>query len=391
MRKVDLVYFNYGGGHRAAAQALAQVIADQRRPWQVRRVDLVEVLDPRSQFRRLTGLAPEDLYNQRLARGWTWGMAPELKLLQGLIRASHARICQRLSHHWQHSAPDLVVSLVPNFNRALGESLQASRPGVPFLTVMTDIADLPPHFWIEPDLPQQQLVCGSERALAQARAAGVPDVRLSLTSGMILRPDFHRAVPMDRADRDAGLRQLGFDPSRPVGVVMFGAEGSSQIGRIARALDDQQLILMCGRHAALAQRMSQLRRSAPQAVVGYTPDVVRYLQLGSWFCGKPGPGSLSEALHLGLPVITFRNSRTMPQERYNTDWVREHGLGLVIPSVARLPEAVRTLLADLPAFQRRVANLRNRAVFEVVDLMADALWRSAVRASRCHDGYTQAA
>ncbi|RZS58502.1 galactosyldiacylglycerol synthase [Sphaerotilus mobilis] len=381
MKTVDLVYFNYGGGHRAAALALEQVIAQQRRPWAVRRVDLVELLDPNEQFRKLTGLAPEDLYNQRLARGWTWGMTPELKLLQGLIRASHELICQRLSQHWLRSEPDLVVSLVPNFNRALCLSLQASLPGVPYLTVMTDIADLPPHFWIEPELAQQQIVCGSERALAQARAAGVADERLSLTTGMILRPDFHQGEVMTRERRADGLRQLGLDPSRPVGVVMFGGEGSSQIGRIAKALDDQQLILMCGRNERLAQRLSQLKRQAPHAVVGYTADVVRYLQLGSWFCGKPGPGSLSEAIHLGLPVITFRHSGTMPQERYNTEWVREHGYGHVIRSVGQLPAAVQALLADLPALQMRVRAHQNRAVFEVVDIMADVMLRSAAQAA----------
>jgi hypothetical protein len=36
-------------------------------------VNLTEVLDPLDHFRRTTGFAPEDLYNQRLKRGWTLG------------------------------------------------------------------------------------------------------------------------------------------------------------------------------------------------------------------------------------------------------------------------------------------------------------------------------
>ena len=73
MTNVDLIYFNAGGGHRAAAQALEAVIREQRRPWQVRLVNLFEVLDPQDRFRRLAGFAPEAFYNQRLARGWTIG------------------------------------------------------------------------------------------------------------------------------------------------------------------------------------------------------------------------------------------------------------------------------------------------------------------------------
>ena len=85
-KRIELIYFNAGGGHRAAAQALEQVIAAQGRPWTVRLVNLMEVLDPTGAFHRLTGMAPEDLYNLRLKRGWTLGLKQELKLLQGMIR-----------------------------------------------------------------------------------------------------------------------------------------------------------------------------------------------------------------------------------------------------------------------------------------------------------------
>ena len=114
MTRVDLVWFNAGGGHRAAAQALEQVMHAQGWPWQVRKVNLTEVLDPRARFRRLTGIAPEDVYNKRLASGFTLGLAQELKLLQGLIRFSHVALVQRLARHWQLTEPDLVVSLIPN-------------------------------------------------------------------------------------------------------------------------------------------------------------------------------------------------------------------------------------------------------------------------------------
>jgi len=54
-----------------------------------------------------------------------------------------------LEAHWRASRPDLVVSLVPNFNRAIGESLRRAAPGTPLVTILTDLADYPPHFWIE--------------------------------------------------------------------------------------------------------------------------------------------------------------------------------------------------------------------------------------------------
>lgn len=370
---VDLVYFDAGGGHRSAALALQAAIARQRRPWTVRLVNLTEVLDAGGQWRRKLGFDPEAFYNRRLQRGWTIGLAHELKLLQALIRMAHAPMLRLLQHHWARTEPDVVVSLVPNFNRVLHESVAGTLPGVPFATVLTDMADLPPHFWIEPG-QLQTVVCGTERAVQQARRAGYPPERIALTSGMMIRPSFYGPAPaLSRAE---ARREHGLDPDRPTGVVMFGGQGSRQMLTIARQLGDVQLVLMCGRNEALARRLRATRRAAPQAVLGFTEDVAAAMRLGDFLVGKPGPGCLSEAVHLGLPVITFRNAWTMPQERYNTDWVRERGVGLVVRSLRELPTAVDTLWRDLDRYRAATAAVDNRAVFEVPQIIEDLLLAS---------------
>lgn len=376
MKTIDLVYFDAGGGHRAAATALQAVIAAQGRPWRVRLVHLFEVLDPHDQFRRLTGMAPEDYYNKRLARGWTLGLAQELKLLQGMIRLGHGTLVRTLRQHWLATAPDMVVSLVPNFNRALYDSLLDTRravPSVPFVTVLTDLADFPPHFWIEPG-QHQDLICGSPHAVAQARAAGYAAERVHAVSGMLLRPDFYAAPACDRA---AERKRLGLDPDLPTGLVMFGGQGSSVMVAIAAALADIQLILMCGRNARLAAQLRTIGAGAPRCVVGFTTEVPRHMQLADFFIGKPGPGSLSEAVQMNLPVIVTHNAWTMPQERYNATWVREHRVGLVLRSFRAIRPAVESLVADLDTFKAATARLRNRAAFEIADRLASILARGA--------------
>ena len=378
MTTIDLIYFNAGGGHRAAALALEAVIAQQQRPWTVRLVNLVDVIDPQGQFQRITGMAPEAYYNKRLAKGWTIGLAQELKLLQGMIRLGHAKLLQLAGQHWLRAEPDLVVSVIPNFNRALCESLAGALPGVPFVTLITDLADHPPSFWIEPDLPQH-VICGTTRAVLQAHAAGCRADRIHATSGMVIRPDFYRPSTIDRREERIAL---GLDPDRPVGLVMFGGHGSVDMLSIAKQLDDVQLILMCGHNEALAKRLrAAVVRAGPGArarvIVGFTPDVRRYMTLADFFIGKPGPGSISEALQQGLPVITVRNAWTMPQERYNTEWIVEHGLGLVGTSIRRIGPVVRDLLARLDTFRADVARIDNRAVFEIPDLLAGILAEAA--------------
>ncbi len=154
---------------------------------------------------------------------------------------------------------------------------------------------------------------------------------------------------------------------------MFGGHGSAQMLDIADALGDVQLVLMCGHNHNLAAKLRALRRPAPHAVVGFTPQVADHLRLGDLFIGKPGPGCLSEAVRMGLPVITFDNRWTLPQERFNAHWVVEQGIGLVLPSLRRLPAGVAALIRDLPYYRKRVLQIDNRAVFEVVDTLAELL------------------
>jgi UDP-N-acetylglucosamine:LPS N-acetylglucosamine transferase len=374
MKIIDLVYCNAGGGHRSAAVALETVIREQGLPWQVRLVNLFEVLDPRDVFGKTTGMKPEQYYNARLARGWTLGLGQELKLLQALIRLSHKSLSAQLQRHWRATQPDLVVSLVPNFNRAMFQALGAARPNAPYVTVLTDFADSPPHFWIEPH-QAQHLICGTAKAAAQARAAGYHESQIHETSGMIVRPDFYRPLNVDRR---AERSKLQLDPDRPTGLVMFGGHGSTMMRHIAKRLGDVQLILVCGHNSTLADELRAMtatasRPMAPRAIIGFSAQIRYFMQLSDFFIGKPGPGSISEALQQRLPVILTRNAWTMPQERYNTQWVEENGVGLVLESFRSVRPAVRELAARLGEFRARIAGIQNRAIFEIPQILEQIL------------------
>lgn len=373
MERIEFIYFNAGGGHRATAESLQEVIRLQKRRWQADLVNLFEVLDPENRLQAWTRHSPEDFYNARLANGHTFGMGMELRLLQQGIRAAHPWLVRRLVDHWRRSQPDLVVSLVPNFNRALRQSLAQVCPQTPYVTLMTDLADLPPRFWIEQGM-DQHVICGTPQALSQARRAGIPVEALHLTSGMVIRPSFYAPAPTS-ACRARARQALGLDPDRLTGVVMYGAHGSAAMLDIARVLPDTQLLLMCGHNESLAGQLNSLRRLAPLATVGYTRDVAGKMQMADFFIGKPGPGCLSEAIRLGLPVLTFHNGSTMPQERFNAQWVREVGVGHALASVRQLPEGLRSLQQDWGTYMSRTRMQNNRAVFEVPEIL-DALLRS---------------
>ncbi len=381
MKKLDLMFFDAGGGHRSAANALKQVIEQQKRPWEVRLVNVQELLDPLDIFRKITNIRMEDIYNKLLARGWTLGTPQMTRVMHGIIRIYHPAQVKILIEFWKRSRPDLVVSVIPNFNRALHDSLEQSLPGTPLVTILTDLADYPPHFWMERQ--SQHVICGTERAANQAAAVGHPGHHVWRTSGMILNPRYYDPAlhRISEEERRAQRQRLGLQPDLPTGLVLFGGQGSSAMKTIAERLSASgiplQLILVCGHNHALLENLRGIAQKSkvPMHLEGFTKEVPSLMRISDFFIGKPGPGSISEALAMGLPVIVERNAWTLPQERYNADWILEQRAGLVLPNFKKIEEAVRTLLEpdNFRAFRDRAKALENRAVFEIPDILAKIL------------------
>jgi UDP-N-acetylglucosamine:LPS N-acetylglucosamine transferase len=386
--QIDLIYFDAGGGHRASATALMSAAKQQNCPWRINLINLRELLEPADVILRLTGVRVEDFYNSQLKRGLTIGTGPMLRITQMLIRQLEPTMIKLLTSHWRHSRPDLVVSMIPNFNRAIFEGIRSANAAqgwtdTPMVTVLTDMADCPPHFWIERQ--KQYLVCGTGAAVRQAVAMGHAPERVFRTSGMIVRPEFYQQSGLNR---ETERRKLVLDPELPTGIVMFGSYGSSQMTSIAKRIDaaglKTQLIFVCGHNEKLREQLEGMKLSYPFHCVGFTQEIPYFMKLADYFIGKPGPGSISEALVTGLPVILERNVWTMVQERFNTDWVAKNRLGIVVPSFREIASVVATMLEreNFLSLRESVAAYENRAVFEILEILNALISRHRAATAR---------
>ena len=165
-----------------------------------------QLLDSIDFIRKSTGIPFQDVYNIMLRHGWTLGSAQLIPLMHLVIRLCHGAQVKALEQHWSQDRPDLVVSLIPHYNRALKQALDHAWPGTPYVTIPTDIADYPPHFWMERQ--DQYVICGSERAAEQARALGFTESRILRTSGFSIQSF------MSRSNWTVGPNEGGLDYSR---------------------------------------------------------------------------------------------------------------------------------------------------------------------------------
>jgi hypothetical protein len=366
LRKLTIVFHDAGGGHRSTAEALKGTLTSQSSPWEVNLLNIQQLLDSLDVVHKFTGLRIQDAYNLLLRKGWTRLTPQLLVLLQATIRVYRPWIVKALRAYWAVHPSDLVLSVIPHFNSSLAESIRGAPSATPFVTLLTDLADYPPRFWIEPE--SEYIIAGSRRAKEQALAMGHSEDRIFETSGMVLKPGFYREIAIDRV---AERTRLSLEPHCPTGVVLFGGHGSRVMVEITRRLNESnsevQLILLCGHNQELADELKALPTRKPMLVEGFTSAVEHYMALADFFIGKPGPGSISEALQFHLPVIVECNSKTLPQERYNAEWLTGNGFGIVMSDFREIAASVEYLLqpATFDDFRSRVNTYSNRALFEV--------------------------
>jgi Glycosyltransferase family 28 C-terminal domain len=381
-RKITIVFFDAGGGHRSAAEALKSVLESQPRPWNVQLLNLQELLDRIDVLKKLTGLRIQDGYNLILRKGWTRLTPQLLPVLQGVVRMFHRPTVKLLAEYWKTHPTDMVLSVIPHFNRAMVESIRKTSPSTAFVTLITDLADYPPHFWIERE--SQYLICGSEKAQQQAFELGHDRNHVFLASGMVMRPKFYEKPAISRVEE---RKRLGLDPQAPTGIVLFGGHGSSTILNIAKGLNagkaNLQLILICGKNQKLLADAKRLKTRFPVFAEGFTPNVDYYMALSDFFIGKPGPGSISEALQFDLPVIVECNGRTLPQERYNAQWVTEKRLGIVLTSFRKINEGVEKLLepSAFSEFRANASAYQNNALYEIPEFLDEIAERHSLGAA----------
>src|SRR5258705_6632899 len=235
--RIHVLFHDAGGGHRNAAVALKAVCEQQSRPWEINLVQFQELTDHLDVLRRFTGIRIQEQYNILLRNGWTWGSEYLLRILQLTIRIFHKPLVKLLANYWREHPADLLISVIPHFNRQIAESWHSVSPDRPFVTIITDLADFPPRFWIEP-IQEQIVVVGSERAEQQSRDFGKTEKNLFQASGMILRPEFYVA---QRESPTAIRNSLGLDPNLPTAIVLFGGYGSNVIYDIVEQIDAARL------------------------------------------------------------------------------------------------------------------------------------------------------
>ncbi len=335
-KRILFLMSDTGGGHRAAAQAIAEalhllfpgqydtVIEDvwkHHTPWPIS---------------KLPGAYPWLAGPGRPLWKRIWSETARFQahrlifwLLQPLIKRTVIRYFSTIQ-------PDLVVSVHPLMNHLGLKLINEAELTVPFVTVVTDMVAVHPT-WICPGVTR--CLVSTDLARAAAIRLGMPPEKLKVCG----QPVGLRFATM-AGDRFTCRQKLGLAVRRPTLLLMGGGEGRGPVFAIARSLaqgvPQAQLLIVTGRNKRLKAKLEGIRWEIPTWVYGFVENMPELMGAADMLLTKAGPGTLSEAFIAGLPVIIY--GYIPGQEKGNVGYVQQHRAG----AFADTPQKITRLVLN---------------------------------------------
>ncbi len=363
-RRAVFLFSDTGGGHRSAAEAVAEAVARRAEgSVEVLLVDALQTYAP-TPFNRLPGLYPRMVRTPRM-----WGMGFRAsngrqrgRVLTTLIWPYVRRASQRLV---AEVSADLFVSFHPLLIAPTIKALGSERP--PFFAVVTDLVT-GHSLWYHHRLDLCFLP--TEDAEQRARVNGMRPERLRVV-GLPVAEGFCRP-PGDQGRLRA---ELGWPQDRPVVLVVGGGEGMGPLFEtacaIARSGVRAGLAIVTGRNQSLRRRLEQVAWEIPTWVYGFEQRMPEMMQAATLLVTKAGPSTIAEAANAGLPLVLY--SYLPGQEEGNVDFVVSRGLGRWAPGAVQTSAAVRELLASPADLERAALACRRAARPRAADDVATAV------------------
>ncbi len=367
-KRILFLMSDTGGGHRASAQAIADAIhylyPDQydiliqdvwkhHTPWPVNKIPNMYgwLTGPGLLIWRLFWLSTTRLQGYRLILS---GVSPILN--------------KQVADYLEEVRPDLVVSVHPAMNHLGIKWRDKANLDVPFVTVVTDMVTIHP-FWVCPKVTR--CLVSTEEARRSTIKLGMPPEKVEVC-GQPISLKFTRQL----SDKHSVRLRLGLSADRWVILLIGGGEGFGRIFEIARnvakAIDQAQLVIVCGRNQLLKRKLDGVQWEIPTTIYGFVDNMPELMHAADILITKAGPGTISEAFSVGLPPLIY--SYIPGQEYGNVTYVKDHQAGVYAKTAKQITQLISDWLdSDDTALQEMSRNAAQLAKPEAVITIAEEL------------------
>ncbi len=360
--KILIISSDTGGGHRSAAQALADGL---QKFWQ----------GESGAIRVIKAVEESHHITEKLVRGYNWILRNRqhwMKYLYWFINKVrpetrdfvHKRcigFCTELFEKW---CPHIVVSVHPLTQHIFAKVLKELKltEQIPLVTVVTDPCY---GFWKGWACNDVSLyLVANEDAERQLIDYGIEAQKIKI-SGMPIHPKFHE---VDEKVAQKARRAFGLNPDKFTVFVNAGWVGGGNIPQIFKELVrgdlDVQAVFLAGKNEELKREAEEIAKTAkfPVKVIGYSDEIEKIMQSANVMISKLGGLTTFEALACRLPIIADATTPPMPQEAGTVNLIEQKGAGILLENSIDIVPMIRALLGDSKKYHAMKAATFNLAI-----------------------------
>jgi UDP-N-acetylglucosamine:LPS N-acetylglucosamine transferase len=350
--KILILSSDTGGGHRSAAQAIADGL---ERFWH----------GQSAAIRVIRGIEESHHVTERLVRLYNWILRNKQGWMKYLFWAVnrfrpetreffYKRCFGYFRDLFEKWCPHVVVSVHPltqHFIARVLKELGLSKQ-VPLVTVVTDPCYGFWRGWACDDVALY--LVANEDARDQLIDYGVSSERIKV-SGMPVHPKFRE---VDEKDAQFARRAYGLDPDKFTVFLNAGWIGGGNIPQIFRELVrgelDVQAIFLAGKNEELRKEAEEIAREAkfPVKVIGYSDEIEKLMQSANIMVSKLGGLTTFEALACRLPIIADGITPPMPQEAGTVNLIERKGAGILLRHPAEIIPTIKSLSSDRERYSK---------------------------------------
>jgi len=349
---------NTGGGHNAAAGALAQSL--QERGHGADQVDLLALAGEKTS-QLVSGAYIEMVKRLPHLFGVTYGLGRAVSTAEQYLKfhspvyAACAQVVPALGAYLRDrpcdaiAAPHLFPALTLTEMRRRGMALPLTA------AVATDYTCIP--FFQETDC--DYILLPGPMCVDEFVRRGLPAGKL-VPIGIPVAEEFRRKV-----GKTESRRMLGLEEDCRWVLVMGGSMGAGQIAQLTRSLlylmeRDVRLAVICGSNEKLFRKLFRSYDGDPRVrVISFTDQVARYMEASDLLYTKPGGITTTEAAVMGVPMV---HMPPIPGcETRNRELFTRAGMSVSARGVLALAVKGRRLLAD-PERQEEMRRAQRRQV-----------------------------
>jgi len=345
--KIVFLFSDTGGGHRSAAEAIIEALniefPDQ---FTCEMVDFFYQYSP-PPF-NMAGPAYPTMSRMDLLWKFSFNVSDDPDRMRVIYSMFWPYLRLSMFKLLEEHPCDLFVSVHPLINIPLLRAKKIINNTKPYIIVVTDLVSTHSAWYTnDADL----VIIPTQQATKKAMHANMRPDKLEII-GLPVANRF--CVPP--GNKQALREKLGWEKDKTTLLLVGGGEGMGPLEEIAHKINNAQLdvalVIIAGRNKKLKEKLEYTRWDIPVLVYGFVTDMPNFMRAADVLLTKAGPGTISEALIAGLPIVLYH--RISGQEEGNVSYVIDEGAGVWAPESNDIVETLQLWL-DHPELREAAA------------------------------------